>query len=189
MRAQIQQNCIDFVQAVLENLPARFPQSKLLEATKVFDPLLLPHGEELGNYGEEEIDTLSIQYSTFIDKNECQLEWDTLKQCIAANFKKSKYTEFLSKLASLEEFRVQYPSLSVLAEIILTYPASTSEVERGFSFQNAIKTKVCNRLGSEHLDQLLRLCLNAPQQDKYPFHEAYLQWLDDKKCQSTSTII
>ena len=36
---------------------------------------------------------------------------------------------------------MQYPALSTLAEIVSVYLASTSEVERGSSFQNAIKTK------------------------------------------------
>ena len=45
-----------------------------------------------------------------------------------------------------------YPSLSSLAEIILVFPSNTAEVERGFSYQNATKTKFCNRLGPEHLD-------------------------------------
>ena len=71
-------------------------------------------------------------------------------------------------------------SLSKLAEIILVYPASTSEVERGFSYQNATKTKFRNRLGAHHLDQLLRLRLNTPKTSTFPFHDTYRRWLDAK---------
>ena len=49
-------------------------------------------------------------------------------------------------LATDETLITHYPSLSKLAEIILLYPLSTAEVERGFSYQNAMKTKFCNRL-------------------------------------------
>ena len=49
---------------------------------------------------------------------------------------------------------VHYPSMSLLAEIVAVFLASTAEVERGFSYQNAIKSKSRNRLSSIHLDQL-----------------------------------
>jgi len=47
----------------------------------------------------------------------------------------------LKKFATDETLIAHYPSLSKLAEIIILYPASTSEVERRFSYQNALKTK------------------------------------------------
>ena len=73
-----------------------------------------------------------------------------------------------------------YPSLSKLAEIVLVYPSSTAEVERGFSHQNTTKTKFCNRLGTVHLDQLLRLQLNATESSHFPFYDAYKQWIEAK---------
>lgn len=65
--------------------------------------------------------------------------------------------------------------------MILIYPASTSEVERGLSYQNTTKTKFRNRLGVHHLDQLLRLRLNAPKASEFPFHKAYRRWADAKR--------
>lgn len=93
--------------------------------------------------------------------------------------KLSKF-EFALKMAVDHGMKVHYPSLSILAEVILTCPASTAEVERGFSTQNFIKSKTRNRLGSCHLDQLLRLKLNSPQMKDFPFHQAYLNWLADR---------
>ena len=51
---------------------------------------------------------------------------------------------FSLKLATDIGLKIQYPSMS---EIVLTYPASTAEVEQGFSVQNTIKNKSRNRLG------------------------------------------
>ena len=77
-----------------------------------------------------------------------------LKQCIKASYKDDDLLKFALKLAT-ERLIIQYPSISILAETILTFPASTAEVERGFSVQNNIKTKSRNHLGSGHLDQLI----------------------------------
>ena len=54
----------------------------------------------------------------------------------------------ISESSSLESFFQTFH----LAEINLTFPASTAEV-KVFSFQNATKTKVHNQLGPEHLHQ------------------------------------
>ena len=88
---------------------------------------------------------------------------------------------FTLKLVTDESLYVLYPSLATLAEIVSVYPASTSEVERGFSYQNAIKTKFRNKLGSDHLDQLLRLHLNSPDAHSFPFRKAYKQWMESKR--------
>ena len=85
------------------------------------------------------------------------------------------------KLVIDEGMRVQYPNFVILAEIILTYPASTAVVERGFSYINLTKSKFRNCLGSEHLGQLIRLRLNAIPLEKFPFHLSYKQWLDAKQ--------
>ena len=53
-------------------------------------------------------------------------------------------------------------------------------MERGFSYQNATKTKFHNRLGPEHLDQLVRLRLNASKADSFPFNLAYKHWIEAK---------
>ena len=60
---------------------------------------------------------------------------------MSANYRKMKLQTFALKLAVDEGMKIQYPSLSILAEVVLTYPASTAQVERGFSTQNIIKKK------------------------------------------------
>ena len=105
---------------------------------------------------------------------------ETLKQCMKISYSSYSFRNFILKLATDDSFIAHYPSLAKLAEIILLYPSSTAEVERGFSFQNATKTKFRNRLSPNHLDQLLRLRLNAPQATEFPFHTAYRNWLEAK---------
>ena len=147
----------------------------------MFDPKAVPSSDtDCAVYGEDDLQVLTTHYSSFIDHNQCSLEWDTLKHCMKISYSRHSFREFILKLATDESLITQYPSLSKLAKIILIYPASTSEVERGFSYQNAIKNKFRNRLGEHHLDQLLRLRLNAPKASEFPFHAAYRSWVDAK---------
>ena len=86
-----------------------------------------------------------------------------------------------------QTFITHYPSLAKPAEIILPYPSSRAEVERGSSYKNAMKTKFCNRLSSNHLYQLFRLQLNASQPPEFSFHRAYKNWVDFKDHHNTTT--
>lgn len=189
-KTQLNKDCVDFVSKVVANLKSRFPHSNqgVVEAARIFDPGNLPKEDSLSNYGEAEIDLLSYHYSDFIDRNQCQLEWEILKRCMSSNFRTMKLQEFSLKLVVDEGLKIHYPFMSTSAEIILTYPASTAQVERGFSTQNLIKNKTRNRLGSSHLDQLIRMKLNAPKMEEFPFHESYLNWLSQKKRRFVCTV-
>lgn len=180
-RKRLENDVAKFVEKILENLKARFPNSELIEAVKIFDPKAVPVSDaDCAAYGEKELRLLTTQYSTFVDHNLCSLQWDTLKQCMKISYSGYSFRNFVLKLATDSTFIVHYPSLAKLAEITLLYPSSTAEVERGFSFQNTTKTKFHNRLSPNHLDQLLRLRLNAPQSTEFPFHTAYRNWVEAK---------
>ena len=117
----------------------------------------------------------------FVSRDKCVIEWDTLKACVSANFRNLSMQKFALKLVTDEGMRIQYPSMSILAEIVLTYAASIAEVEQGFSYQNSTKTKCRNCLSSEHLDQLIRLRLNVLPHNQFPFDVAYKIWHDAKQ--------
>ena len=93
---EVQKDCTDFVKGILDNLAARFLQCDLLKEIKVFDPSALLPEKDLLIYGESEIDVLADNYS-FVNKSECKIEWDTLKQCMSANFRKFKFKRVSSK--------------------------------------------------------------------------------------------
>ena len=64
-----------------------------------------------------------------------------------------------SMSAWLSKHSGDYPLLNYLFQIFIVLPTSTSDVERGFSKMNAIKTALRNRLGSV-LIHLLGLCIS-----------------------------
>ena len=180
-RTRLENDVSKFVGAIVGNLEARFPNSEVIQAARIFDPKAIPTSDsDCVAYGEAELRVLTTKYSLFVNHNCCSIEWDTLKHCMKVSYCGFSFRDFTLKLATDKSLITHYPSLSKLAEIVLVYPSSTAEVERGFSYQNITKTKFRNRLGAVHLDQLLRLQLNAPESSQFPFHEAYKHWIEVK---------
>jgi hypothetical protein len=161
---QTEKDAVEFVRCVVDNLLSPFPDVELYKAAMIFDPSNLPSSDdEFCTYGEKEVELLCTTYSEFVDYAKCALEWDTLKQMIRSSYQKCKFDEFILTLVTDQSLYVLYPAMSSLAEIKAVFPASTAEVERGFSYQNTIKSQSRNRLSTTHLDQLLRLRLNSPE--------------------------
>ena len=177
-----EKNVVAFVRAVVDNVRSCFPNVELFQASKIFDPTNFPSSpEKFCTYRDKELELLTMTYSELIDYSKCMIEWDMFKETMRANYKECKFHKLIIELVTDESLYMQYPALSTLAEIVSVYSASTSEVERGFSFQNAIKTKFQNRLSPCHLDQLLRLRLNSPTTNEVSFHKAYQKWMDTKQ--------
>ena len=148
-------------------MKGRFPNSELIEAVKIFDPKSIPVSEsECATYEEKELQLLTRQYSIFVDHNLCSLEWDTLKQSMKISYSGYSFHNFILKFATDQLFITHYPSIANLAEIILLFPSSTAEVERWFSYQNAMKNKFCNSLSSNHVRPITQItikCFSTPQ--------------------------
>ena len=75
------------MQAVVDNLTGRFPNSEIIQAARIFDPKVVPTLDtDCAAYGEGDLQLLTCQYSSFVDHNLCSLEWDTLKHCIKMSY-------------------------------------------------------------------------------------------------------
>ena len=55
-----------------------------------------------------------------------------------------------------------FPHHAVLISVAVTLPVTNAGCERGFSTQNRLKTKLCNRLLEGKLDILMRLSIEGP---------------------------
>ncbi|KAF0498865.1 zinc finger protein [Gigaspora margarita] len=64
----------------------------------------------------------------------------------------------------------------MLASLLLTLPLSNAYVERVFSYQNNIKTKLRNRMSLKTLNDLLIISLNGPSLNLFDFEKAYDYW-------------
>ena len=106
-----------FINSIVCNLAARFPHTE--QQLRQSRYLILETYQKMEMQLTKVKKLLAIHYSSVVDRKECQWEWDMLKQCISANFRKEKLQKFALKLPVDEGMKIQSPSLSTLAEIIL----------------------------------------------------------------------
>ena len=95
----VEKDVREFIQGVVDNLTARFPSSEIIQEARIFDPKVVPSLDaDCAAYGEGDLQLLTIQYSSFVDHNQCSLEWDTLKHCMKMNYSRHSFREFVLKL-------------------------------------------------------------------------------------------
>ncbi|MCO5558284.1 hypothetical protein L7F22_011863 [Adiantum nelumboides] len=74
---------------------------------------------------------------------------------------KMSLIEVASLLANNVCWKDAYPNLLKVAEIALVQCCSTAICERGFSARTKIKNKWRNRMETESLDALMRICIEG----------------------------
>ena len=132
----------------------------LIKAFEIFHPKKLPQKEQsLVMYGEQEVSLLCEKYSSVVKKDEALVESEGFKHEMKMSYQSYNTLDLLSHLVGDECLIQLYPNLLVIAQIVMVFPASSVDCERGFSVQNHIKTKNRNRLASKHLDVLVRVRL------------------------------
>uniref|UniRef100_A0A4W3K064 Uncharacterized LOC103176722 n=1 Tax=Callorhinchus milii TaxID=7868 RepID=A0A4W3K064_CALMI len=167
------------VRIIVDSLKERFPDNVIIRAFRILDPDRIPSDpEKLAQYGNNEAAALQNHFSDLLSNNGKDLvaEWDQMKYLIATR-KGESLDEVCIDLAHSDMWRKEYPNFSILSEVCVVMSASTIEPERGFSSVNLIKNKYRNRLTSDQLDQLLRLCLEKPEEAQDYLDAAYAAWL------------
>lgn len=170
-----------FLSQVITNLEERFPQVDVLEAFSILDPagllgqegvaeekleVLLEHYHEDGPMGMNLSDCVDEynEFSTFVKKH------SKLKSC-------KTLQELAREVLGTESLTDLFPSCSKLMVHALVLPMSTSDCERCFSTMKRVKTDLRNRMNTQTLDRLLRVRLEAPEdQSKFDFKEAVYRW-------------
>ena len=159
-----------YLNTVIAYLGDRFPQNDM-DLLECFDILLNPKrypdaANDIQVYGQDQLRTLGEHYQV-IDRNRAQAVFLVFKH-LARSYKGSlSFAKFCCKL--INEFSDQYPDFAMLARLALVIPVSSAPCERGFSVQNALKTKVRNRLNPERLNRLMFIKLIGPDIDRFDF--------------------
>ena len=146
--------------AIIDAIKNRFPESELYFSFKIFDPKELPDDEnDLVAYGTNEIEFLDKfygedkfvddnQFYGMIEKGELIKEWSSVKFYIQSY--KNTELEFIQlwkhALDSDVTFSFNYPITTIILKIALIIPLSNAHVERIFSQQNLIKSKLRNQI-------------------------------------------
>ena len=134
------------------------------------------HTDLFGAFGDEEIATISVHFTTTVVKDILLQEWALFKHLLVSEFKEVSTRDIMSTMSANTTFSSLYPTLSKLASIALIVPVSTADCERGFSTMNRIKTDPRNRLKTTTLDKLIRLSSEGPELDEFNFERAAMLW-------------
>ncbi|XP_072438906.1 zinc finger protein 862-like isoform X2 [Chiloscyllium punctatum] len=167
------------VKNIVDSLKERFPDNAIIRAFRILDPDRIPSDpEKLAQYGNSEAAALQSHFSDLLsnDGKDLVAEWDQMKYLIASR-KGESLDEVCIDLAHSDMWRKEYPNFSILSEVCVVMSASTAEPDTGFTSVNLIKNKYRNRLTSDQLDQLLRLCLEKPEDRQDYLDAAYAAWL------------
>ena len=71
-------------------------------------------------------------------------------------------------------------NLFTFYKIALIIPLSNAHVERIFSQQNLIKSKLRNQMSIDTLNNHLIILLNGPEIEDFDFEKAYEHWINKK---------
>ncbi|XP_065831995.1 zinc finger protein 862-like [Oscarella lobularis] len=187
-----------FLTNLIDNINRRFAESNILAAFSIFNASLLPYTQRPSpneeerrlsmQYGNNNVSVLAEQFlpsGAIEGVDECLQEWFTLKAYMRKNWVSSDSSmsqkEVIEKLCKDFTLIQIFPNLSQLARICRTLPIHTADVERSFSQLKLVKTRIRNRLKEDTLDALLRIAVEGPDVDQYPFHSAVLLWAKKKK--------
>ena len=184
----------EFAVAIIEALKQRFPNCELYDALSIFDPKLLPKTEkQMTTYGLKEINILGNHYGQsktvdgkifpeIIDKEKLLEEWSSAKHYLQSFSERAyNFAEMWKHIFDTDSnFISNYPTISTLVQIALIVPLSNANVERIFSHQNLIYTKLRNKLYVENLNRHLMILINGPDVEDFDFEKAYDHWINLK---------
>lgn len=156
-----------FINKLLFEINEYFPDGNI-KNFDVFVPKNLPGVDDVVNtlsYGTREINSFCVLFKL----NQCLLLLEDWRRLILSIVENSDYCQlregsaisFWTKLMNMPSItwteRTRY-----LIQLILVIPVGSADAERGFSIMNHIRNKRRKSLTSEHLDALMRVRLNGP---------------------------
>ena len=168
---------------LIENLTVRFEDKSTITAFDVFNPASMPSdAKELQEYGNSNIQNLSEHYHPYGvlgGPQDCLTEWSSCRQFLQDNHFK-KHSEVIQYLCTSPTMLQLYPNISTMAQICRVIPIHSADVERTFSQLKLIKTNIRNRMIEKTLDALLRIAIEGPKLEDFPFRTAVSLWARKK---------
>jgi hypothetical protein len=147
-----------------------------------------PSPSALLQHGLDDIDSLRVQFNELFTEEEDEnllQEWEGFLVNYAKNVRTRRSTaEVLVMIMTVKAFE-RFPALRKLALLGLLIPATTSWVERGFSFMTVVKSERRNAMGERLLDTLMMININNDDNDKEAEQllrkRAVCLWLAEKR--------
>ena len=107
-------------------------------------------------------------------------EWGCFRQYMHDNYLILKHRDVIKGLCSNKTISEIFPNMNAFSQVCCVVPIHTADVERTFSQLKLIKTRIRNRLAESALDCLLRIAIEGPSPEDYPFSEAVELWASKK---------
>lgn len=193
----------DFLQAMIDNLRQRFPDTEKVARMSVFGmkPLQFLSSKDLETWGNEEVEELADFYTApqshpgsdgfeyvSVPLLECTTgdimkEWNRCKNIVKSNhYPVHSLNSLWEALANLQQDgSLECSNLIKLASIVLTHPVHSCDCERTFSVQNLTQTALRNRLSPDKLSQLMRVKIEGGDMKNFNFLAAVEKWRGEKR--------
>ncbi|XP_030281580.1 zinc finger protein 862-like [Sparus aurata] len=145
-----------FIDRLLQNLQDRFDSTQLLSSFAILDSSLMPQ-------------PMPEDYGSAED------EWYSLREYIRQNNGLSQ--EQLVKLLLTEDTMAElYPSMRLLASVLMVIPVSTADSEGAFSTLKRVKARLRSRMTNKTLNALLTISIDGPSVNDFDFDRAVSAW-------------
>lgn len=162
-----------FINRLMTNITDRFESSNIMQAfTTVSDVsnYTSSENEELDN----SIALLSTQFGLPLEELRSEAEDIPHYKSLIES------TDFMGTLLTSSTAKQMFKNLSKIAQIYKTLPPHTADCERDFSKMKLVKSDLRNRLKEDTLDCLMRISINGPPPDKFPYIKAVKVWSEKK---------
>ncbi|MCO5597856.1 hypothetical protein L7F22_051941 [Adiantum nelumboides] len=178
-----------YVQALVDNLNARFHDLPLFNAAKLFSPChyaddeLTREGnakrwlEKLLHHLQPNKDNALLH----VDNDACFRELYAFIDTLRLNCNGFSMKEAWRMFGHMKNWQDSFPNLMKLWQVVLVLPASTVACERGFSKQNLIKDDMRTRLTIKTLDDLMRVSLTGPKTEEVEWDRVFDIWKGAKE--------
>ena len=183
-----------YAKTVCRALEIRFGDNDIIFAFSVLNCSNIPWKRVgLNLWGVTELELFLKQYDVqkkledkiifrLIDSDACRRGLFNLKLQANLNWNNKTFKDLWAMVTWNEPLQLKYANILLLVEIAWCHCVSTTTCERAISIQNVIKTKQINRLGTKHLDVVLRVALEGPQDGyDYILVEAMNLWRNNAK--------
>ncbi|CAG8776430.1 12701_t:CDS:2, partial [Cetraspora pellucida] len=131
---------------------------------------------KIGNFYRISKKIAGHEHYKVIDADNFAQEWRVIRSLLSNYRSLHITTAWHNILRDSQDFSLIYPNIYTIISIILCLPLSNAYVERVFSKQNLIKTKLRNRMNSDTLNDILMISLNGPPYDEFNYKHAYQFW-------------
>uniref|UniRef100_A0A4W3J6H6 HAT C-terminal dimerisation domain-containing protein n=1 Tax=Callorhinchus milii TaxID=7868 RepID=A0A4W3J6H6_CALMI len=177
--------CRMFARNLTDDLKARFSEpgdaATITAMTAIFDPAYAPdsksqHIQTVTNY----LSSLSSESDKEDFEMSCKQELVSFMNFVESQPGVNALTSAKDVCELALKQKLMFPTVSSLAERFLALPITTAELERGFSREAALQSRLGNSLSGTSLENLLKISIHGPPIKEFSFRNAYLKWVSSK---------